>query len=333
MHNRARASKLHTQATFVALLLLVLTGGIAQARETQRMSFPVTLSDGRTYTVVGYLHSERGHHGKPLQVVMHGATYTHEYWDMPDFDHKSYSYADYMTRRGWAVLALDLLGSGESSMPNGDFLDLAAVSDSVRQVVIQLRTGYNQLGARFHLVYGVGHSLGSAVAIHAQATYQPFNAIVSTGLGHVPHEMPISPEFAARALATPYFYLLPVERQAFFYTPEFTSQEIIDYDNARFGGALSRGLFLTVMFNAFNPEVSRVDKVRGPVLVQLGENDFLFPASLGEEEPAWFPLARVTMQSIPDAGHAFNMHEGRKHSWKGIDHWLKSQIFGRPSWD
>jgi alpha-beta hydrolase superfamily lysophospholipase len=290
------------------------------------MIFPVTLSDGQTYTVVGYLHHQGGYTQKPLQVVLHGATYTHQYWMFSGFEPGGLSYTDYMLRQGYSVLALDLLGSGESSRPNGDFLDLATLSDSVRQVVGQLRGGQNSLGVSWSTIVAVGHSLGSAVAIHAQATSSPFNTLVTTALGHEPHLPPAPADLHLRALSSPYFHLYPHERTSLFFHAPSSRQAVIDYDNATFAEPISRGVYDTVMVRGFDPRVSRVDQVRGPVLVQLGEQDVIYPGANASQEPGHWPQATVTVQVIVGTGHSFNMHEGRHASWGMMVNWLRATL-------
>ena len=68
----------------------------------------------------------------------------------------------------------------------------------------------------------------------------------------------------------------------------------------------------------------------GRVLVQLGEFDVLFPASLAEGEAAHFASASsVTVQSLAGVGHDFNTHFRNHEGWRLIDEWLQSQGLGR----
>jgi alpha-beta hydrolase superfamily lysophospholipase len=48
------------------------------------------------------------------QVLMHGGTYDHRYWDAPAIDGIPYSYAREMAGRGYSVLAVDQLGAGRA---------------------------------------------------------------------------------------------------------------------------------------------------------------------------------------------------------------------------
>src|SRR5262245_21605351 len=95
----------------------------------QSVGFDVQLLTGSTATV-------GGHYARPrsaadsidrdvLQVLIHGGTYDHRYWNAPDVNGRSYSYAAYALDRGYSVLALDQLGVGSSSRPPGDEVNLA----------------------------------------------------------------------------------------------------------------------------------------------------------------------------------------------------------------
>lgn len=58
----------------------------------QEVTFPVTLSpeDATVYDVTGFLCARGTVHNKTIQVVLHGATYSHLYWDFP-FEPEMYS--------------------------------------------------------------------------------------------------------------------------------------------------------------------------------------------------------------------------------------------------
>jgi hypothetical protein len=59
----------------------------------------------------------------------------------------------------------------------------------------------------------------------------------------------------------------------------------------------------------FDTSVTRVGATTGSVLVQLGEFDALFPASLADGEAAYFTSASsVTVQLLAGVGHDFNTH-------------------------
>src|SRR6478609_8130972 len=73
----------------------------AESVKVERVVFPVTLSNGFTYSVVGYLYHHGGNRHQTIQVLVHGGTYDHRYWDFPTINGRSYSYARYMAERNY----------------------------------------------------------------------------------------------------------------------------------------------------------------------------------------------------------------------------------------
>src|ERR1044071_6806864 len=82
--------------------------------KVERTTFAVTLSDGNTYNVAGWLYYKGSFRNRTLLVALHGANYNHKYWDVPAINGHEYSFARYMAERKYAVLAIDQLGTGES---------------------------------------------------------------------------------------------------------------------------------------------------------------------------------------------------------------------------
>jgi len=64
--------------------------------KVDRLDFQVTLSDGATYTIAGFLYYQGSFRNKLLQALVHGGTYNHKYWDAPTINGQSYSYARFM---------------------------------------------------------------------------------------------------------------------------------------------------------------------------------------------------------------------------------------------
>jgi pimeloyl-ACP methyl ester carboxylesterase len=317
----------------LALLLAFVPAATARAQETAEnnslkvdfVQFPVTLSDGNVYNVAGYLYYHGSHRNRPLQVLVHGGTYNHLYWDAPGINGRSYSYARYMAARKYAVLAIDQLGTGASSKPDGDFLTLSETASALHQVLARLRTDANPAGHPFEHIALVGHSFGSINSVLVQAAHRDADALVVTALGHVPHELPIPADLIAQLAQYPYFTLPPEARAALFYHAPAADPAVIAYDNANMVDNLTRGQLFTTFFAIFNPAADHVGEVEGPVLVQLGENDALFSSAYAAGEAGyWTSASSVTVQSLPRVGHDFNTHLDNSEGWRLIDAWLSS---------
>jgi pimeloyl-ACP methyl ester carboxylesterase len=322
MKNLLRLSAL---ALIFALCSVSIKAGNNEGLKVDRLDFSVTLSDGNTYTIAGFLYYRGDFHNRTLQVLVHGGTYNHKYWDVRAINGHSYSYARYMVENGYALLAIDQLGAGLSSKPDGDFVTLAETTSSLHQVLVQLRNGTGPLDCAFNSIVLVGHSFGSINAIFVQGTYHDADALVVTGLGHVPHPLPIPPELITALSQYPYFGLPPEARSQLFYYAPAADPEVITYDNANLADLLTRGQLSTTFAAVFNPQADRVGMVTGPVLVQLGENDALWPAQFaGGEAAFWTSASSITVHSLPQVGHDFNTHRNNKTGWRLIDQWIRT---------
>lgn len=321
------------RALLLVCVFAALAPAVARASDSgakikvERLVFPVTLADGNTYSLVGYLYSQGTWRNRPIQVALHGGNYNHKYWDIPALNGHPYSYARFMARQHYAVLTLDLLGSGESSKPDADFITFQQMGSAVHQVLVSLRNGDNPTGHAFRSIVLVGHSLGSALAAHVQGTYNDADAVVSTGLVFVPYERPLDPALVIELAKNPYFKLPLEVREGLFYEASGTDPAAIAYDLAELDDFIPRGYVFTIFPFLEDPTVTRVDQVTSPVLVQLGEFDVLAPGFLAEQEAAvWSSAASVTVQIVPGVGHSFNGHSGNLGSWTGIDAWLSETL-------
>jgi pimeloyl-ACP methyl ester carboxylesterase len=132
--------------------------------------FPVTQTagDSTTYRVFGRLCASGSPESRTVQVLLHGGTYNHTYWDWP-LDPARYSYVEAATRAGFATLALDRLGYGYSDHPASWAMDYDANAWVVHQVVQYLRGG--AVGRPFERVMLVGHSVGGFTTFTAAGRY------------------------------------------------------------------------------------------------------------------------------------------------------------------
>lgn len=124
-----------------------------------------------------------------VQVLVHGFSYDHTYWDFPDPTGGTdrYSYVAAATDAGHATLSLDRLGVGRSSHPLSLLVTTDAQAWVVHQVVQALRSGTIPGSAdspSFSRVVSVGHSLGTGIASLEASRYDDVDALVLTGGAH-----------------------------------------------------------------------------------------------------------------------------------------------------
>jgi pimeloyl-ACP methyl ester carboxylesterase len=161
-------------------------------------TFPVRIADPgpASQAMWGQLCYRGNHEPATVQLLVHGATYNHLYWDFPYGDgyyyyYSYYSYVDAATAVGYATFDIDRIGEGTSSHPPSSQLDLAAGSVALHDVVTALRSGRMD-GNAFRHVIMVGHSVGSAETWLEAARYDDVDALIVTGALHA-----ISPEISA----------------------------------------------------------------------------------------------------------------------------------------
>lgn len=320
----------------------VFAQNLGNSITVDRLEFPVTLPDGTQQTIVGFLSYHGSYRDRPLQVVVHGATYNHTYWDFPDVNGRSYSYSRYMAAPGrkYAVLAIDQLGSGYSSHPaNGLAVTLLETATAVKQVIDAMRSGNNPVAYAFSRIVLVGHSAGSINATFVQAMWHPADALVITASRHTTG-LPLSPgilgvqPFVPTLAALSYFQLPGAMREQLFYYGAGADPAVVAVDNATadsWTGGQVTSTFAAFLYPLAAPEIDRVSQVSGPVLIQLGEFDALFPAGNDASEIAVWSSTTPVVQTIKAVGHDFNLHANREESWAGIASWLASTLNWRPN--
>jgi pimeloyl-ACP methyl ester carboxylesterase len=327
--------------TVVAALILgaiaprsVSAQNLGSSIKIERLVFPVSLSTGPA-NVVAYLYYHGSYENRPLQVLVHGATYNHAYWDFPAVNGEGYSYARYMAARKYAVLAVDLPGAGESDKPSGPDLGLADTGSAVRQVVEAMRSGANPVTHRFSPIVVVGHSAGSIAATYAQANWHPADALIITASRHLVGDVlnlpitqaivPLLFQLVTALEGVPYFSLPSDNRTALFYYPPAADPDVTALDNTT-ADQWTNGQLLTTFFAFLNPSIDQVGQVTGPVLIQLGTHDVLFPAGLPDVERALWTSTSPDIQTLTGIGHDFNLHLNHAEGWREIGTWISQHV-------
>ncbi|HVH44921.1 MAG TPA: alpha/beta fold hydrolase, partial [Labilithrix sp.] len=215
----------------------------------ERVTFPVALAEEEpaTYQVVGWLCGRGSIQHRTIQVLVHGGTGSHAYWDFP-YQPERYSYVRDLTAAGYATLAIDRIGTGESDHPPALDVTIRSNAYVVHQVVQKLRSGTLHVpsfgpvtGSRVMLV---GHSMGSVVSIREAASYHDVDGLILTGYLH--NEGPglaelsakfipasLDPRFAGRNIPDGYLTTIPGARDAsYFYYAPTTDPGVVAMDEA-----------------------------------------------------------------------------------------------------
>jgi pimeloyl-ACP methyl ester carboxylesterase len=340
------------------LVLGVLCGVFAFVSESRAdppmrgedVTYAVALSpdEPADYEVYGRLCARGSIHNKTMQILLHGGSYDHRYWDWP-VDPSQYSYVEAMTAAGYATLSIDRIGTGLSSHPaNAAAVTLHSSAYTVHQIVQQLREGQHVV-PRFGRLHArrielVGFSLGSFIATIEASTYDDVDGVVLTAYSHtlgpaaiasfdLAYPANLEPAFAD--LPDNYLPTLPgVRPSLFFYTPG-VDPAILALDEQ-----IKQTYTVGELADIF-PSMPESLGVKVPVLLVVGDRDLMSceapsctaTGSLANEAASYAPQAGFEMVIIPDAGHSLNLHYAASSAFAAIREWSDRRVGARPMSD
>jgi pimeloyl-ACP methyl ester carboxylesterase len=297
----------------------------AGAGPCQPVDVPVTIDTGQPQTMHGTLCLPPDGNPRTIQVLVPGATYDHRYWDF-GYQPERYNFRKAMNEAGYATFVVDRLGTGLSSRPLSTRLTAATQAAAVHQVIGALRTG-EAGGITFPTVILGGHSLGSMIAVVEAATYHDADAVLITGLTHLPSATgfpgaaaDLRPAILDPALADDgydpgYLTTATGSRAQMFYTPETMDPRVLALDEETKTVAAATEFSDGLLLGSFTPYTDLID---APVMVADGERDYIFcggnvggcedSASLmALEKPSYAHAACLDTFVLPSAGHSINL--------------------------
>jgi pimeloyl-ACP methyl ester carboxylesterase len=328
----------------LAFAVLVPSGAWAKdGLRCEEVTFSVNLSPGDAVAqdVFGVLCSRGNLKHKTIQITLHGATYSHLYWDFP-FQPETYSYVRRATEAGYAVLNLDRIGIGQSDHPPAEAITIEANAYIVHQIVQALRGGdlvVHSFGRiRADRVALVGHSLGSVISIQEAATYGDVDGVVLTGVSHTVtpalgeilgslYPANLDPHFAGRSIPDGYLTSLPGHRTVFYQAPDFDPL-VVALDDA------TKETVTTAELNTAVPALGLSGAIHTPVLVVVGDFDAAFcnPPSCSASgslasEPSFYPAdACAEAVVIPESGHDLNLHFQAPLTYDAVLSWMDRRV-------
>ncbi len=328
-----------------AFTLLVPSGAWAKegGLRCEELTFDVNLSpsDPTVYSVFGVLCSRGSLHKKTIQITLHGATYSHLYWDWP-YQPEAYSYMRRATAAGYAVLNLDRIGIGQSDRPPAGDVTIQANAYVVHQIVQALRDGdlvVHSFGRiRADRVALVGHALGSAVSIQEAVTYGDVDGVVLTGVSHTVtpvlgsilssfYPASLDPRFAGQSIPAGYRTSQPGSRGVFYSLPSMDPLVLAIDEQTK--ETVTTGELGTAV-----PALGLSGSLHVPVLVVVGDLDRSFcsppsctaSGSLASEPSFYPPDACAEAVAIADAGHGLNLQLQAPQAYGAILDWLDRRV-------
>ena len=216
-----------------------------------------------------------------VQLLIPGATYSHDYWDFGVVDGFTYSYAREVAAAGIATFTIDPLGSGASPRTASTKITAQADAFIAHQLVQALRDG-TVAGIRFAKVIEVGHSLNSLIVWDEAIAYHDVDGVIVTGAAHslaAAFAKAVSadlypaaddPKFARTGLDSGYLTTVPGSRGPLYYHEPDADPAVIALDEAR--KDVVSGTELNTALPVVTDTATRAIGV--PVLDILGSDDF-----------------------------------------------------------
>jgi pimeloyl-ACP methyl ester carboxylesterase len=279
------------------------------------MELPVALAPGQPTSASIWGELCGAAPGRTVEVLTHGITYTHTYWDLP-YQPSTYSYVRSANAGGRATFNYDRVGIGRSSHPPATDVTIPANSYVLHQIVQVLRSG--QLGTAFPKVVTVGHSLGSLISMMEAGTYHDVDGVVLSGISHsfvtlgvavlFPDFVPtqIDPVLAKRNLPLGYVTTRVGTREQHFYYAPTADPAIVALDEAtkETGTAAELATIPTALPLSL--------QITAPVVIINGDRDQLIcgdqpcssPLNPFHTERLFYPQARSYDEVLlPQSGH------------------------------
>jgi pimeloyl-ACP methyl ester carboxylesterase len=278
------------------------------ASTCQAMRAPVTVPGLSDASVYGELCVPAG--GPPpraVQLLVHGATYTHAYFDWPQ-ERDRYSYVQKALAAGYATFNVDRLGSGQSTHPPSSQVTLSNGAEALHDVISALRSG--ELGGNaYSRVIWVGHSYGSAYAWIEASAYQDVDAFVLTGLLHSVkpsflatstsklYPASVDPKFASAGLDPGYLTTVPGSRDDLFYSTPNADPSVIALDEELKDTVTTTELQEgTPLFSSPPPDTAPSRAIRVRTLLVIGDRDNI---ACGQPDGLDCTQTNVTAQESP----------------------------------
>jgi alpha-beta hydrolase superfamily lysophospholipase len=262
-----------------------------------------------------------------LLVCLHGATCDHRYFHAQFDHHPGYSFAEFFTRLGYHVLAIDHLGMGTSSRPEPERLltrEVVAAADEhvVREVLAGLASGrwFGREPASAPRAIGIAHSLGGMLAVVQQARHRTFERMAVLGWSNIGVRFE-GGQARGMSDAAAHEGYLPAPRaltRTLFHLPDVPA-DLIEEDDARAGLTPANLGRAAMAPGVVAHEAAQIDC---PVLLLYGEVD---TSPDPHAEVGFYRACReITLTLLRGSAHMHNYASTRREGWHRIERWIES---------
>lgn len=292
------------------------------------LRFDVSDVIGERASLAASCYPARGAAAGAVLVCLPGGTYSREYWDLKIAGHHGYSFAEFAAERGYGVVTIDPLGTGESSKPARDF-DFVDIAAALARAVAALPDAIGESAP----AVAVAHSLGAYLAITQQSLFSSYVGLAALGCTNR-HVAPLNLDdaFIARAatpqgraelaeqilsaLREPYAEAPREYLQSWFHLADVPA-DVVAADCVTAKSVVPR-VFGTAMIPGIVAEhASQIDV---PVLLGYGAVD------VSPDPRAEAALYRrsldITTVVVPESAHCHNMASSRHRLWRRLLAWV-----------
>ena len=310
--------KMHKKSSF----WMMLRRGHA-SREVRRASEAISWRNTPDVELYGELCVPKGRTPSAVQLLVHGTTYNHNYWDWPE-DPDMHSHVR-------AALA-----AGTAS----HLVTLAATVDTLHQVISKLRAGAIG-GHLFSKVVYFGSSLSTAYGWVEASSYDDVDAFVLTGLLHFTrptflglvqqnlYSVSKDPTFSKTGLDGGYITNRSGSKAIFFYNMPNADQHVIDTDERLKDVASGLLIEQSVPLVLAQPPAELPSRfIKVPTLVVLGGEDMTAAGADGivctdefvrQTEAPYYPNVPggIDVHVVANTGHSLPLHRVRMIDGQG----------------
>ena len=275
----------------------------------------------------------------PLLWCLPGGTYTKAYWHLSVPGHTGYSFAEYFADRGVLVVAVDHVGTGDSSRhPHAAQLlpHVVAEANTLAFDEVRARAERGELlpgigPLAIGPTVGVGHSMGAMLAIIQQSRHDSFDAVAALGYGNIGTIVSLpGADDNYRASAEDVMQManaglfdepfladrtIPELRHHFYEDVPDAVIAADDLSNTHLPGVT--GLLSVVPFIV----ADHAARLRCPVFIGLGERDST--PNHHDEARAYGASTDITLFILGGSAHCHNSANTRHMLWSRLEHWLR----------
>ncbi|KAI1121286.1 Alpha/Beta hydrolase protein [Nemania abortiva] len=275
---------------------------------------------------------------KTVQLLTHGATLDHTYWDIAP----GYSYVDVASEAGYATLSYDQLGVGKSAHPDPIQIVQATSQVAATHELVGLLRNAKMGGYHFDKIVGVGHSAGSTLTQGITTKYpRDFDAVILSGTSASAASVPLSVAafnfINANTDPAPQFKRLPAGfltqqsaagiQFAFYRYPNYDEnafrQQVANKQTNTLGVLLTMGGIVAPSAEFKGP----VDIVNGQHDLVFCSGDCLYPMDQNAVTlSVFYPAASNGSQTYiaAGAGHCIAAHKSGPDSFKHMVQFLQA---------